>query len=95
MEPSPQEHDYSLGRLIYVGLLRLLISNMCMHAEVDKHDDHHIHANLKLKKAITIKPNTRIKLGMHHYLFYDKIFKTKSHLPMFARYFKKIFFNTK
>ena len=69
----------------------------CMHAREDNnHDLTHMHANLKLKKkAITTKPSIQIKFGMHYYLSYDKIFKTRPHLPMFALYIFKVFFDTK
>jgi len=50
----------------------------------------------EIKKAINIKLSIYIKFGFHHYLFHDKIFKTRPHLTIFAQYFKKIiFFNTK
>ena len=66
-----------------------------MHAGEDNdHNLTHMHTNLKQKKAITTKPSIQIKFEMHHYLSHDKIFKTKSHLSMFARYFFKVFFNT-
>ena len=67
-----------------------------MHAEIDKIADvTYIHVNLKLKKLLTIKSNIQIKFGLHYYFSYDKIFKTRSHLTIFARYFLKLFFNTK
>ena len=37
------------------------------------------------QKSILI---STIKFKLQHYLSYDKIFKTKPHLPMFVRYFK-------
>ena len=58
-----------------------------MHAEVDRSDVTevtYIHVNLKLKKLLTIKPNIQIKFGLRHYFFYDKIFKIRPHLTMFA-----------
>ena len=42
----------------------------------------HMHINL----AITIKPSIHIKFWLDHYLFYGKIFKTRPHSPIFARY---------
>jgi len=64
-----------------------------MHAKVNKSGDiTQMHAKLKLKKAITIKPSIQIKFEYYHYFSYDKIFKTRSHLPMFSRYFLKTFF---
>jgi len=46
----------------------------------------------KIKKDINIKPSIYIKFGFHHYLFHDKILKTRLHLPIFAQYFfKKLF----
>ena len=47
---------------------------------------------LKLKKVVAIKLSIKIKFRLHHYLSYNKIFKTRPHLSMFARYFLKIFF---
>ena len=67
--------------------------NLCMYAQPDKNADiTYMHANQKLKKTITIKPSIQIKFEFHHYLSYDKIFKTRPHLPMFARIFKKYLF---
>ena len=37
------------------------------------------------QKSILI---STIKFELQHYLSYDKIFKTRPHLPMFVRYFK-------
>ena len=64
--------------------------NLCMHAQLDKNAD--ITSNQKLKKVIIIKPSIQIKFEFHHYLSYDKIFKTRPHLPMFAGIFKKYIF---
>ena len=97
--PSSCGHGYSSRRTIYVELLwptyvellRLLIGNLC--GQTWWH--HHMHENLKLKKATTIKPSTQIKFGVHHYLSYDNIFKTRSRLSMFAWYFLNIFLKTK
>ena len=62
--------------------------NLCMHAQPDKNADiNYMHANQKLKKTITIKLSIQIKFEFHHYLSYDKIFKTRPHLTMFARIF--------
>ena len=62
--------------------------NLLMHADLDKSADIiHMHVYLKLKKVITIKLSIQIKFGLHSYLFYAKIFKTRRHLPIFARYF--------
>ena len=64
-----------------------------MHVQPDKNGDiTYMHANQKLKKIITIKPSIQIKFEFHHYLSYDKIFKTRQHLPMFTRIFKKYIF---
>ena len=61
-----------------------------MHANVNKSADiTHTHANFELKKTITIKLSIQIKFEYHHYLFYDKIFKTRPHLSMFTWYFLK------
>ena len=35
-----------------------------------------MHVNSKLKKTINFKLSIQIKFGLHHYLSYDKIFKT-------------------
>ena len=50
-----------------------------------------VHENSKLKNDIGTKPSIQIKFGLHHCLSYARIFKTRSQLPMFARYFLKIF----
>jgi hypothetical protein len=63
---------------------------MCMQ-EGQLCDVTHMHVNLEFKKAIIIKPSIKIKFRLHHCLSYDKILKTKPHLPMFARILK-IFF---
>jgi hypothetical protein len=64
----------------------------CMHAKENNNDDlTHMHADLKLKKAINTKTSIQIKFRLHHYLSYDKIFKIRPHLLMLARYFLKIF----
>ena len=58
---------------------------MCMRTEVNKSDDIiHMYANLKLKKTINNKLSIQIKFEYHHYLSYDKIFKTRPHLSMFT-----------
>jgi hypothetical protein len=51
----------------------------------------HMHANLKLNIYIYIKPSIQINFGLHRYLSYDEIFKTRPPLPMFTGYFLKIF----
>ena len=50
---------------------KLIISLIC---KVNSHS----------KKYINLKFCVQIKLQLHHYLFYDKIFKTRHHLLMFA-----------
>ena len=61
--------------------------------ELFSNDDiNHVHANFKLKKATRIKPSIQIKFGLHHCFSYDKIFKIKLHLSMFAQYFRNIVF---
>jgi hypothetical protein len=58
--------------------------NMCIHTEVENNTNvTHVHANPKLKKAITIKPSIQIKFALHHYLSYDKILKIRPHLQIF------------
>ena len=55
----------------------------------------HPHAcKYEIKDVITIKSNIQIKFGLHYNLSYDKIFKTRPHLAMFAWSFKNYFFNT-
>ena len=63
-----------------------------MHIKEDNNRDiTRIHANLKFKKSITIKPSIEIKFWLYHYRCYNKIFKTRPHLAMFARcYLKRI-----
>ena len=58
-----------------------------MHADIGKMLTPPCACKFKTKKIITIKPNIQIKFKLHHYLSYDKIFKIRPHLPMFARYF--------
>ena len=60
----------------------------CMH----KQTKHTVHANSETKKIVAIKLSIKIKFKLHNYLSYNKIFKTRPHLSMFARYFLKIFF---
>ena len=57
-----------------IDIDKMLTSSTCMQ-------------NLNTKKIITIKPSIQTKFRLHHYLSYDKIFKTKPHLPIFSRYF--------
>ena len=54
---------------------------------------HHSHAcKIRIKKVMTLNPSIQINFGLHHYLSYDKIFQTRSHLPIFAqRFFLSIF----
>ena len=69
---------------------------MRMHALVDKIASiTYMLCNFESKKTITIKWRIQIKFRFHHYLSYDKIFKTRPHLPILAQYFLKILFNTK
>jgi len=62
-----------------------------MHAKGDRNDDvdnvTHVHSNSKLKKVVDIKPCIQIKFELYHSLSYDKIFKTRSHLPIFCMIF--------
>jgi len=74
--------------------LRLLFFNKwkeSMHAKEVRDDDvddvTHVHSNSKLKKAIGIKPCIQIKFELYRSLSYDKIFKTRSHLPIFCTIF--------
>ena len=69
----------------------ILPANQRIHACRKRYDAHvsHMHTDLGNKKAINIKPSIYIKFGFHHYLFHDKIFKTRPHLPIFAQYFLK------
>ena len=63
-----------------------------MHVEKENKDDiTYMHADPKLKKAININLSVKIKFKLHLYLSYNKMFKTRSHLPIFGRYFSKIF----
>ena len=56
-----------------------------MHALVDKIASiTYMLCNFESKKTITIKSRIQIKFRLHHYLSYDKIFKTRPHFSMLA-----------
>ena len=46
----------------------------------------HTQEEFTLKKTINHKLCIQIKFQLHHYLFHDKIFKTRPHFPIFVRY---------
>ena len=75
----------------YLGILFFNKWRDSVHAKEDRDDDvddvTHVHSNSKLKKAIDIKPCIQIKFELYHSLFYDKIFKIRSHLPIFCTIF--------
>ena len=47
----------------------------------------HTQEEFTLKKTINHKLCIQIKFQLHHYLFHDKIFKTRPHFPIFVHYF--------
>ena len=51
----------------------------------------HHPGELMLKKSINLKPYVQIKFRLQHYFSYDKIFKIRPHLLIFAQYFKNYF----
>ena len=56
-------------------------------------DISHMQRGFKLKKIVNLKIFIQIKLRLHHYLCYDKIFKTRPHLLCLQDIFlKKLFF---
>ena len=62
----------------------------CMHAVEEKNDDiTHMQKGVT-KKTINLKLCIQIKFGLHYYLFHNKIFKTRPHLPTFAQYHEQI-----
>jgi len=66
-------------------------NNKCMHADEDKlMISLTCKGSSQSKKSINLKLCVQIKLQLHQYFFYDKIFKTRHHLLMFVW-----FFNTK
>ena len=79
------------SRSNYLGILFFNKWRDSVHAKEDKDDDvddvTHVHSNSKLKKAIDIKPCIQIKFELYHSLFYDKIFKIRSHLSIFYMIF--------
>ena len=105
-KPSP-EVEHRERMVLWVGsrpnCLHILFFNKwrdSMHAKGDRNDDvdnvTHVHSNSKLKKAVDIKPCIQIKFELYRSLSYDKIFKTRSHLPIFCTIFwKLIFFNSR
>ena len=75
----------------YLGILFFNKWRDFVHVKEDRDDDvddvTHVHSNSKLKKAIDIKPCIQIKFELYHSLFYDKIFKIRSHLSIFYMIF--------
>ena len=79
---------HCFGPAHFLLAVALMVLAVCKHAQEDEIVDViHMHIDHELKKIITIKLSIHIKFRLYSYFFYDKIFKIKPHMPIFALYY--------